>query len=233
MATLIQTTLTAAVTARTTNFPVASVTGISGPTSGFMQKMYIIDPGSMRGELVTVTATPSGLIVPVSRLDMFRAPHPTGAIVLIASVDPLIPGFQEFNPIGRGTNNPQPLATTTPWVNIATGEQWIYSALSDQWAPGWNNPLPVSAPSAVQTIPAGPMTPGSRLFHTDTGTAAMTGIVTPVGCSGGNFTIIPGGAFTWTVGDGSIGVAGTAVVGKALVFTKDSLAGIWYPSYVA
>jgi hypothetical protein len=72
------------------------------------------------------------------------------------------------------------------------------------------------------------------------GALAITGINVPPSLSfgttpagyGGRLTIIPTGAFTWTTAT-NIAVAGTAVVGKALDFTYDSVTNKWYPSYVA
>lgn len=229
MPSLTQTTLSAALSANGTVLTVASATGISSPTNNFYQKIYVINPGQMRGQLMSVLAV-NGTQITVSRIDgSFSQSFLSGALVLIANVDPTIPGFYDHNPDGAPSAAPY---FTTPWVNIVTGEQWL-SSISNDWQPGWNNPMLVSNPTAVQTIPAGVMTPGSRLFHSDTGTAAMTGIARPLGFAGGSFTIIPGGAFTWTTGDGSIGLGGTAVVGKALTFTYDSNAAKWYANYIA
>ncbi len=228
MPSLTQTTLAAALGINDQVLTVASASNLSSPTNNFYQKIYVINPGQMRGELMSVLAV-NGVAITVSRLDMFRQSFLSGATVLIANVSPLIPGFYDHNPDGAPASAPY---FTTPWVNVVTGEQWL-AGLGNTWQPGWNNPGIVSDPTAAQTMPAGVVTPGSRLFHTDTGTNATTGIAKPVGFAGGSFTIIPGGAFTWTTGDGSIGLAGTAVVGKALTFTYDTNAGKWYPSYIA
>lgn len=229
MPSLNQTTLSAAITVSQTTFAVASATNISAPTNNFYQKIYVIDPGQTRGELMSVLAV-SGTQITVSRLDEYKAGHAANAIVLIANVDPTIPGFYDHDPDGAPASTPY---FTTPWVNVTNGNQWLAAASGNIWVPGWNNPLPATSPTAVQTMPAGVATPGSRFFHTDTGTSATTGFARPVGCAGGSFTIIPGGAFTWTTGDGSIGVGGTAVVAKALTFTLDAVTGVWYPSYIA
>jgi DNA-binding beta-propeller fold protein YncE len=63
------------------------------------------------------------------------------------------------------------------------------------------------------------------------GTAAVTGFTIPVGFAGGSFTIIPDGNFTWTTA-GNIGLAGTAVTGRALTFLYDTNAAKFWPSYV-
>lgn len=44
--------------------------------------------------------------------------------------------------------------------------------------------------------------------------------------------VIPTGIFTWTAA-GNIGLAGTAVVGKLIVFVYSKAASKWYPSVVA
>ena len=227
MPSLNQTTLAAAVSNSSTVIQVASATNIVAPTNGFFQKIYVIDPGQTRGELMTVLAV-SGAYVSVSRLDAFKAAHASGAIVLIASVDPTIPGFYEHDPDGAPSTTPY---FTTPYVNVTNGYQWLQAANADIWVPGWNNPMPVSAPTAAVASAAGAILPSGRLFHV-TGTAAVTGFTIPTGFAGGSFTIIPDGIFTWTTA-GNIGLAGTAVVGKALIFQWDENAGKFYPSYIA
>ena len=56
MAQITQTTLSAAVTVNQTVFTVASATNLSAPANNFYQKIYVIDPGSCKGELMTVVA---------------------------------------------------------------------------------------------------------------------------------------------------------------------------------
>lgn len=82
------------------------------------------------------------------------------------------------------------------------------------------------------TIPAGVWTPNFPITQTDAGAAAMTGITVPYATFSGRITVIPGGAFTWTTAT-NIGLAGTAVVGKALDFVYIGKSGKWYPSYIA
>jgi len=148
--------------------------------------------------------------------------------VLIANVDPTLgPSFYEFNPNGSPAADPN---FTTPWVNVVTGEQWLYSALTKQWVAGWNNPSSIKGPTAAVASAAGAILPSGPLFHV-TGTAAVTGFTIPVGFSGGSFRVVPDGAFTWTTA-GNIGLAGTGVVGRVVEFIWDSNAGKFYPSYV-
>lgn len=73
------------------------------------------------------------------------------------------------------------------------------------------------------------------------GALAITGIAAPTNLAnagaggsgyGARITFIPTGTFTWTTAS-NIALAGTAVVGKALDFTYDSVTNKWYPSYIA
>lgn len=231
---IIQTTLSAAINQQSTIISVASATGIVAPTnqSGSQQKLYIIDPDQTRGELMLVSAAPNGLYVPVTRLDQFKASHTSGSIVLIAPVDPTLGGFQEYDPTGNpsiaGSYPGAPVIT--PWLNANNGNQWLQGILG-QWVPGWNNPTANKGVTAAVASAAGAIVPSGPLFHV-TGTSAITGFTIPVGFAGGSFTIIPDAIFTWT-NAGNIGLAGTAVVGKALTFTWDSNAGKFYPNYIA
>ncbi len=228
---LTQTTLSAAITVNQTTFSVASASNLSAPVNNFQQKIYVVDPGSMRGELMTVVAL-SGTAVTVSRLDEFKCPHVSGAIVIINPIDSSVAnGF-----VGR---DPNPVPETTPvltWiVNVVTGAQWLYSSVTATWVPGFNNNTAPPAATAVVTATAAVLpAPSGPLFHVAaSGTPAVTGITRPNGFTSGSITLIPDAAFTWTTGDGSIALAGTAVALKTLVFTYDWNAAKWYPSYVA
>lgn len=78
---------------------------------------------------------------------------------------------------------------------------------------------------------AGTITPTSGQ-HRVSGTNAIDTIATgnlPTGFNGQLF-IIPTGAFTWTTND-NITVAGTAVVGKLIIFVWDATTSKWAPSY--
>ena len=226
-----QTTLSAALTSTATTFSVASATYLSAPTNNLYQKIYVIDPGSTKGELMTVTAL-SGTTVTVSRLDEFKGPHLSGAIVIINPIDTSISdGF-----LGKDPDPVPALAPVMTWVvNVTNGNQWLYSSVTKSWVPGFNNAsAPVSVTAAVAATAAVLPAPSGPLFHvTASGTPAVTGITMPNGFTSGSITLIPDNAFTWTTGDGSIGVGGTAVVAKALTFIYDANAKVWYPSYVA
>jgi len=69
-------------------------------------------------------------------------------------------------------------------------------------------------------------------IHRVTGALAITGITVPFVGFSGDIILIPTGAFTWTTAT-NIALAGTAVVGKALVFTYVPATNKWYPSYIA
>ena len=227
-----QTTLSAAITVNQTVFTVAATTYVSAPTNGFFQKIYVIDPGSTKGELMTVLAVPSSGVVQVSRLDEYKMPHVSGAIVLIQNVDATLPPVF----IDRDPNTvPEVAPTQTMVVNVTNGRQWLYSSVTGTWVPGFNNTsAPLACTAAVTATAAVLPAPSGPLFHVAaSGTPAVTGITMPTGFTSGSITLIPDAAFTWTTGDGSIAVGGTAVQYKALTFTYDSAAAKWYPSYVA
>jgi hypothetical protein len=230
-----QTTLSGSITQTATTINLASVTNIVAPSNQGMQKLYVINLGTMKGELMTVSGVVNGTQVPVTRLDQEKQSFYTGAIVLIAPLSTVAPigGFYADNPYGAniaGNKGQSANSVITPWVNVNTGEQWLLD-VNNIWVPGFNNPALVSGPTATIASVAGTITPNGRLFHVS-GTSAITGFVFPTGFTTGSFTIIPDGNFTWTTGDGSIGLAGTAVTGRALTFTYDTNAAKWFPSYV-
>ena len=237
--TILQTSLSAKITGKQSSLNVVSATGIIGVQNGIYQKIYVIDPDTTRGELMSVQAV-NGTQVTVSRLDMFRTPHAgpsgnggIGATVLIAPpADPLygayIQAFQTFNPTGTG-NAAQPSTALQPWVNVTTGEQWLYSSVTGLWIPGWNNPNQMKGVTAAVASAAGFITPSGPLFHV-TGTAAITGFTLPIGFSGGSFTIIPDGVFSWTAANNIATASGTVAVGVPITFQYDSNTGKFFPS---
>lgn len=87
----------------------------------------------------------------------------------------------------------------------------------------------VSMKRGLNVASATTITPSARLFHI-TGTTAIATINVPYSEFNGSITIIPDDTFTWTTA-GNIALAGTAVVGKALIMTYDSTTSKWYPSY--
>ena len=237
--TITQTTVSGSFNQNASSFTVASATNLTAPVSNFRQAIYVINPGQTKGELMDVVGL-SGTQVSVARSSLFRQSFNTGSIVVIAPAPNAAAnfggnfngGFFETDPVGdpsvAGSYPGAPVVT--PWLNATNGLQWLQD-VNGVWQSGWNNNGSVSGPTTAVASVAGPITPTGRLFHV-TGALAITGIVTPVGCSGGSFSIIPDGNFTWTTGDGSIGLAGTAVTGRVLTFTYDTNAAKWFPSYV-
>lgn len=235
-----QTTLSTSINQSATLLNLASVTNIVAPTNQGQQKLYVINLGTMKGELMIVSGAPNGNYVPVSRLDQEKQSFFTGAIVLIAPFVANTPlgGFYTDNPYGAsavvGNSGQSNNTIITPWVNVNTGEQWVVG-LNGIWIPAWNNPTnATSSMGTLVTAVAGVLpTPTAPFFHVAaSGTPAVTGIPFPIGFAGGQITVIPDAAFTWTTGDGSLAVGGTAVQFRALTFTADLSAGKWYPSYV-
>ena len=77
-------------------------------------------------------------------------------------------------------------------------------------------------------------------LHFVSGTAAQVLADLPYPNFAGDVRVIPTGIFTWVTGAAGatstargFGLAGTAVVGKVLVFTYVPSTGLWYPSYIA
>lgn len=246
---LTQTTLASSINQNSTVITVASATGISAPVNNVRQTLYLVNPGQTKGEAMDVVAV-SGTQITVVRTTtgLFRqsfygsATASLAAIVIIGPVpssglysggEVLGAGFQETDPTGNpnvtGTYPGAPVYT--PWINTTNGNQWLQD-VNGNWQPGWNNPAQASGPTTAVASVAGTITPSGRLFHI-TGTNAITGFVRPVGFACGSFKVIPDAVFTWTTGDGSIALAGTAVVNKTLEFTYDTNAGTWTPSYIA
>jgi len=227
---LTQTTLSAAISVNQNTFTVASTTNIVNPTNGFFQKIYVLDPGSLRGELMTVLAVPVSGTIQVSRLDQFKMPHLASAIVIINPVDPTFNGFVEFEP-NAGLVPPTPPGLT--WiVNVVTGNQWLWSTVTNSWVPGFNNTSAPLSPVAALASAAGLVTPPGPLFHM-TGALAVTGFNAPLGFTSGEIRIINDGIWTWTAAN-NIAVAGTVTtVGTTIMFVYDPITAKWYPSRVA
>lgn len=220
--TLTQTSLSAASAAGSPTIVVASATNIavtSATSNGAM--LYIVDPGERTGQLVKVTSV-TGTTIGVRSIGN----HVSGAMVLVGQP-------QWFNVTDPSGSCVTANTYVTPWLNTNNGNQWLCSTVTLSWVPGWNNTTaPAGATLAVAST-AGTITPTGPLF-TVSGTSAITGFVSPVGFNkSGGFCMIPTGTFTWTTGDASIGLAGTAVVGKVLCFTYDQASGKWYPDYIA
>jgi hypothetical protein len=250
---LIQTTTTAAVgagntinsginTAYQTTITLASLTGVVAPINGTPQTLIYID-----NELMAVVGTPNTtlLTVPVQRgyNSTTVAPHVSGTMVLVGAP------FQFYanDPMGV-TNNGAPAACTstaiqsTPYLNYITGRQWLCSALTGTWVPGWNNASFVNgiAVSAIASV-AGTTPIGGPVFEIS-GTNAVTGFTLAAGGAvgfnstaygGGCFMVIPTGIFTFTAA-GNISVAGTVTeITVPITFCWNPTTLKWMPSRIA
>ncbi len=225
---LTQTTLSGAVSKSANFLPVAANTGITAPVNNISQKIYVINPNTTKGELMTVVSV-SGTQIGVSRLDEFRQGFISGAIVVIgvSPASPWVTSFHEFNPVGAVTAAE---VEVTPWINAVTGEQWLRGT-DGLWVSGWNNPTSIKGLTTDVASFAGFVLPTGPLFHM-TGSAAVTGITIPVGFSGGSFTTINDAAWTWTKTN-NLGDAGTAVALETTTFTWDSKLGLFYAIQLA
>lgn len=218
--TLGMTTLTSAMDSTQNYAVVASSTGLVANRA-----LYIDN------ELMTIKATylnlgtTASLTVPVVRLTLKKSGHISGAMVLSGREN----WFNTYDPFGACTAS---AVFASPWINIATGDQFLCSTILGAWGPGFQNrSLPTSAiVSTVVASAAGVILPSGPLFHV-TGTAAITGFTVPVGLGRGGFCIIPDGAFTTTTA-GNIAFASTAVVSKTICYTYDpNAAKPFFPSY--
>ncbi len=220
-----QTTLSAAITAQSKIIPLASVTGVSSGSfdAGTVgTQLWVVDPGQQMGEPMEVLSV-SGLNVTVSRYPGAAVAHVSGAMVLAGPPN----AFIKFDPTGSTD------MAYTPVVNTRTGAQWLYSSILGCFVPGWGNQQAAAGVTTAVASFAGTVIPSGPLFHI-TGAEAITGFVMPVGnANHAPFTIIPDGTFTWTTGNGSIALGGTAVVNKALTFVWDGTNSKWVASYLA
>ena len=91
----------------------------------------------------------------------------------------------------------------------------------------------IQTPAAAATIASAATIAPTALITFVSGTVAIATITAPGAfSSGGGFLIlIPTGNFTTTTVGGNIGLASTAVTGKALFMTYDKTTAKWYPSY--
>jgi hypothetical protein len=232
--TLVQTSLSAAITQTQTVFAVGSVTGINAPSAGIAgSAIWVQDIGQQMGELMTVQSISSTTLT-VSRTSSRATAHLSGAMVLVATAPNW---FQAKDPRGSCTT----AATyVTPWLNTTTGAQWVCSAKTLNWIPGWNNysaPFEINAGTAVASV-AGTTGVDGPLIHVS-GTNAITAWQPGIGWQGQGFCVIPDAAFTTTTGGTTvastrvtaIAIASTAVANKTLCFTYDATNSKFTASY--
>lgn len=233
--TLVQTSLSAAITPTQNQFAVASVTGINAPSfsSGLAgSNIYVVDPGQSKGEQMTV-ASISGTTLTVSRTKANGArAHASGAMVLVATY---ANWFQSVDPVGSCT-----AASTyvTPWLNVTTGSQWLCSTITGTWVPGWGNTMTPAQVTLLVASVGGTTAVSGPLLHIN-GTNAITAFLPTVGWQGQGFCVVPDAAFTTTTGGTTvastrvtaIAIASTAVANKTLCFTYDGTNSKFTASY--
>lgn len=232
--TLVQTSLSAAITSTQVVFSVASATGIVAPTTSVAgSSLYVVDVGQVMGELMPVQAI-SGTSVTVTRAFSRAKAHLSGAMVLVATAPNW---FQVKDPSGACTT----AATyVTPFLNQLTGNMWVCSAKTLSWIPGWNNESPVTQINAATAVASVAGTTGvdGPLIHVS-GTNAITAWQPGIGWNGQGFCAIPDAAFTTTNGGTTvastrvtaIALGSTAVANKVLCFTYDFTNAKFVPSY--
>ncbi len=229
----------------------ATCTGVAGPIlPGTPSTIIYIDREAMG--VFNVNLASCSMTVNRGYLGTQASPHVSGQMVLIApnyavtiaqGGNPVPSGlFQQDAPLG-GTCVPTGV-TTTPWVNVLTGGQWLCSGFSNTWVAGWNNPYATewSGPTANVAAAAGVITPSGPVF-TITGAGAVTGFSVATGAMiGFNSTAVGYGCFqviggvgntaTWTAA-GNISIAGTFTPSKQFTFCWSPVVSKFVPSSVA
>jgi hypothetical protein len=238
--TMLSTTTTAAINDSQNTLQVVSATGILFSANGVNQTVLYIDRELMN--VVNVTGT----VITVARGagGTRSSDHLSGALVIFGrptwfaytqqSAGNVASGrYDTTDPAGSCVLANQPAQV---YINVYDGLVWQCSnaATPNRWVPYFGNPGTPGTPIAISPTvasAAGVITPSGVLFHVS-GTMAITGFTLPFGYHGGNFCVIPDGAFTWTTA-GNIALAGTAVVNKTLCFSYDaSAAKPFTPSYI-
>lgn len=229
----------------------ASVTGIVAPIlPGTPTSVIYVDREAMG--VFTVNTATGCMVVNRGYLGTQASPHVSGQMVLVApayqttlgtGANPVPSGlFTQDAPLGASCTASS--TTTTPWVNVLTGSQWLCSSATNTWVAGWSNPyaLDWTGPTATVASAAGAITPSGPYF-TITGAAAVTGFnVATGGMIGFNSTAVGFGCFnvrsasgataTWTAA-GNISIAGTFTANKLFTFCWDPLTSKFVPSTVS
>src|SRR4029077_13894059 len=102
------------------------------------------------------------------------APHPSGDMVLVApsynttlgtGANPVPNGlFQQDPPLNGACTAAN--TTTSPWVNVTNGSQWLCSSVTGTFVPGFINPLNPESSEQTATVAAatGAVLPSGPLF---------------------------------------------------------------------
>ena len=232
--TIVQTSLAASITQSQQTISVNSATGIVAPsTSAAGSSLWVQDFGQQMGEVMRVVSI-SGTTITVSRTSSRATAHANAAMVLVATAPNW---FVAKDPAGSCTT----AATyVTPVININTGVQWVCSAKTLTWIPGWGNHQvspQINAATAVASV-AGTTTIDGPLVHIS-GTNAITAFQPGIGWNGDPFCVIPDAAFTTTTGGTTvattrvtaIALGSTAVANKRLCYDFDFTNAKFVPSY--
>lgn len=218
--------------ASSTTVTLAACTGIIAPVLPGTPASAIYIGGEVEGILTWNSSTCSGTVLRGYQ-GTRQSLHPLGDMVLISvpyqttlgqGANPQPNGFFEKDPPLNGACTPSATATT-PYLNVLTGAQWLCSATTGTWVPGFNNPLNAVAPGMLSTSASvSGAQPIFGPYFTLSGTSGgITSFTIPVGLNAtasgaGTFCVYPTGAFTTTAGN-NIAASSTAVVGKTLCFT--------------
>lgn len=222
------TTLTPNVTATTTTFAVGSASGITalGSLGQYTTMLYIdhelMGVRSISGTNITVDRGKGG----TSFLgEASQTTHHAAAVVWLGPPA----AFQNTDPV-VGSQCVRTQLVYVPYISVSSGKKYDCAGLltAGQWIrTDANGPGVLGATLASA---AGTNTFGGTIL-TLSGTNAIVNITVPAGAGYGfQFTVLPSGVCTFTAA-GNIALAGSCVVGKALVFTYNGTS--WYPSYIA
>ena len=231
---LVQTSLSAAITANQTSFNVAAATGINAPTSAVPgSDLFIQDLGQTAGEVVSVVSvTSTTLVVRRGSRGTKAKAHLSGAMVLVATAPNW---FYSVDPQGSCTTASTYVA---PYLNIVTGNQWLCSTITLSWVPGWGNFSASPQATLLVASVGGTTAVSGPLLHIN-GTNAVTAFQPTVGWQGEGFCTIPDAAYTATTGGTTvastrviaIASALTAVLNKTLCYAYDATNSKFVPSY--
>lgn len=223
-----------------TTVSLTSATGIQAASNGQPVTFIYVDQ-EVEGILTLVTGQTTIFNVLRGQMGTKESAHATADMVLAQVVSPQFGGgsgsggFQvtdpPFNGACTGTNT-----NFTPWINVMTQAQWLCSSITSTWVPGFSNAYVggMERTTAAVASAAGQVTPSGPLFHI-TGALAITGFLVPIGFNatavgGGQFCVIPDGAFTTTTAN-NIALASTGVVNKLLCWSWDTTNSKFVPTY--
>jgi hypothetical protein len=211
-----------------TTVSLASATGIQVASNG-QPVTYIYIDQEAEGILSVVPGQTTIFNVLRGQLGTKEHSHASGDMVLAEIVSPQFGGFSGSG--GFQANDPPfngacSAVLATPWVNVLTSMQWVCSTVTSTWTSYFSNPWAVDTSRLTTAVAsAATLTPSGPLFEVS-GTTAITAFGIPVGFNatavgGGQFCMIPTGAFT-TTATNNIAKASTAVVGQVLCETWDA-----------